>query len=169
MKYNEKGNNNNSRRSVVLAWVFVIAWMTIIFLFSADDGDISSYKTNQLLLILLDRFRFIFSEALLENTLLIRKLAHFFEFFVLGLLAANAFLVTLGPGKLRIASYSFTLCTVYAVTDELHQIFVPGRVASVWDVLIDAGGATLGILLFIAVLWLVNLIRERRKEKTVVG
>jgi VanZ family protein len=40
------------------------------------------------------------------------------------------------------------LCTLYGVSDEVHQAFVPGRDSSAWDVAKDLGGATLGALLW---------------------
>ncbi len=38
--------------------------------------------------------------------------------------------------------------TLYGVSDELHQVFVPGRHADVMDVVADMAGSTLGALLF---------------------
>lgn len=47
----------------------------------------------------------------------------------------------------RLFSWLFAIC--YAVTDEFHQSFVPGRSASIWDVLIfDALGAAMGLWIF---------------------
>lgn len=42
------------------------------------------------------------------------------------------------PGK---TLFSTLLCAMYAVTDEIHQLYVPGRACSPWDVLIDTAGA----------------------------
>jgi VanZ like family len=69
--------------------------------------------------------------------LLLRKLAHATEYAVLGLLLVRA----LGRPLL-----SFAVGTAYAVTDEIHQAFVPGRVGSPLDVAIDAAGVAVGIL-----------------------
>jgi VanZ family protein len=56
---------------------------------------------------------------------------------------------------------SAAFCILYAVADELHQLFVPGRAASPVDVLIDTGGALLGILLFALLRF---LIRKKRSK-----
>ncbi len=40
---------------------------------------------------------------------------------------------------------------LYAISDEWHQKFVPGRSASIWDVAIDAAGVILGLALFHAI------------------
>ena len=68
--------------------------------------------------------------------LLLRKLAHAAEFAVLGALLARA------VGRPWIA---FVLGLAYAVSDELHQSFVPGRVGSPLDVALDAVGVAAGV------------------------
>ena len=71
--------------------------------------------------------------------LVLRKLAHAAEFAVLGALLLRAVAVERTALALGIA---------YAVSDELHQHFVTGRVGSVWDVLIDAVGVAVGVALW---------------------
>jgi VanZ family protein len=70
--------------------------------------------------------------------LVLRKAAHAAEFAVLGLLLARAIGRELPALLAGIA---------YAVSDEVHQAFVPGRLGSVWDVLLDSVGVALGVLL----------------------
>jgi VanZ family protein len=70
--------------------------------------------------------------------LVLRKTAHAAEFAVLGFLLARAVGHDLPALMLGIA---------YAITDEVHQAFVPGRLGSVWDVLLDSVGVALGVLL----------------------
>ncbi len=43
----------------------------------------------------------------------------------------------------------FALAVLYAVTDEWHQSFVPGRNASAWDVVIDAAGSFMGLTVWV--------------------
>ena len=71
--------------------------------------------------------------------LVLRKLAHAGEFAVLGALLLRAFAVERTALALGIA---------YAVSDELHQHFVPGRIGSSYDVLIDAVGVAIGVALW---------------------
>ena len=66
------------------------------------------------------------------------KLAHFTEYALLG------FLLGRGTGNVPLA---FALAALYGVSDEVHQAFVPGREASVFDWLADAAGALIGALL----------------------
>ena len=70
--------------------------------------------------------------------LALRKVAHAAEFAVLGFLLLRALGRELPALALGIA---------YAVSDELHQHFVPGRQGSLLDVLIDAVGVAVGVLL----------------------
>jgi VanZ family protein len=41
--------------------------------------------------------------------------------------------------------YSLLICLIYSISDEVHQIFVPGRSGEVFDVLIDTLGSFIGI------------------------
>jgi VanZ family protein len=68
--------------------------------------------------------------------LVLRKLAHAGEYAVLGALLARA------TERPRLA---FVLAVLYAVTDELHQLVVPGRHGAPFDVAIDAIGVLIGI------------------------
>ena len=69
--------------------------------------------------------------------LVLRKLAHATEYAILAMLLTRALAEV--P--------AFLLATAYAVTDELHQALVPGRMARPLDVAIDAAGALIGLLL----------------------
>ncbi|MBC7227930.1 MAG: VanZ family protein [Thermoflexales bacterium] len=52
-----------------------------------------------------------------------------------------------GPPSGRARLLAFGLAVLYAVTDEVHQSFVPGRTPSPWDVVIDGVGAALAVRL----------------------
>jgi len=67
-----------------------------------------------------------------------RKCAHMFEYFVLYLLLRHSTSLTC----IRSKSYiPFCLTVSYAMTDEFHQCFVPGRSATYKDVMVDSLGA----------------------------
>jgi VanZ family protein len=70
--------------------------------------------------------------------LALRKLAHLTEFAILGLLLARA---------LRDLP-AFAAGVAYAVTDEVHQHFVEGRLGAPVDVAIDAAGVLIGIVAY---------------------
>ena len=54
--------------------------------------------------------------------------------------------------------------TLYAVTDEMHQLLIEGRSGQWTDVLIDSAGALTGVLIIALVLWMVR--KRNRLEET---
>lgn len=80
--------------------------------------------------------------------LILRKGAHMTEYAVLFLLMNRALSGTLGRSSAAITGTALIAAVLYAVSDEYHQSFVPGRVASAVDVLIDSAGAACGLLLY---------------------
>ena len=162
MKRNLRSMKTCSKRS--LAWVPVTLWLVVIFLFSAqtgqDSGDTSAGIVRWVIGLLYSGFEEFSPEkqARIMSTfhLVIRKGAHFTEFAVLAALIANA----LRPvGKKW--CLPVILSGLYAVSDELHQAFVPGRACRLLDVGIDTAGAVCGTLLFaLGVYW----IRKRRNK-----
>jgi VanZ family protein len=76
-----------------------------------------------------------------------RKTAHVFLYMVLGALCPAALYYFGVPLKYRVI-LSVIICVAFALTDELHQLFVPGRSGQVIDIFIDSFGAVIGIILF---------------------
>jgi VanZ family protein len=103
---------------VASLWLPVLAWAAVIFAFSSIHA---------------------LSTGLGIWDTLLRKGAHVFEFAVLGALLARA------TGRFVPA---LVLGVLYAVSDEVHQHFVPGREGRALDVAIDAAGAAIGAALF---------------------
>ena len=99
-------------------WLPVVAWAALIFGLSSVPDLGTGLGTWDLVL---------------------RKLAHAGEYAVLGALLLRA---------VRSAPAALVLGVLYAVSDELHQTFVPGRRGSAVDVLIDAVGVAAGVLLW---------------------
>ena len=116
----------------VLSWVLLISWLLIIFLFSNQTGSESASVSNGVLTSDLASF-------------VIRKLAHFTEYAILGILCAN---LLKNYQKLTIKNliWIFLCCALYAASDEFHQMFVGGRAPRLLDVVIDSCGSAVGIL-----------------------
>ena len=72
---------------------------------------------------------------------IIRKNAHFFAYLILGVLVSNA----LKNNGLKGFIIALAICILYAISDEVHQLFIPGRAGQVRDVIIDSAGAVVGI------------------------
>lgn len=84
-----------------------------------------------------------------ENQLdhIVRKNAHAFMYAVLALLVSSALFASNKRGGEAIV-YIMFICLFYAVLDEFHQSFIPGRTSLVSDVLVDFGGAAIGLIVF---------------------
>jgi VanZ family protein len=111
-----------SFKQYLLRWLPVIVWMGAIFLFSHQPAD------------------HIRDFGLLN--LPIKKGAHMVGYALLALLAQRA----VGDSNGRTWLPTLLLIFLYAISDEFHQTFVPGRNGTPLDVLIDGLGGTLGLL-----------------------
>lgn len=147
-------------RSILIT--LTLAVMTVIFLLSADDADESNKKSD----FLADTFIYTFlanldlTEEQIEEILdkcvaVIRTGAHFAEYGVLGfLLSAIGVSFYIKP-KINIP-VSFATGALYAVSDEIHQYFVPGRSCQLSDIITDSAGALCGAALLVFIIWLYN-------------
>ena len=139
--------------------VAVALTAAMIFLFSAQDGPTSSKTSGWLVNRLIGWFHPEYDSLpqVGKNRLfssyqhLVRKGAHFSEFALLG-----AFLLLLLNALKRRwkAPLSWLLGTLYACTDELHQMAVSSRAAMWQDVLIDSAGVLFGVLVALLILTL---------------
>lgn len=134
--------------------LLVLAWMAIIFAFSAQDAAESS-QTSQSVSYRIAKWQDRFfhqgktEEELVQQVegmqLIIRKGAHMSEYAVLAmLLAIHLGYYPFSKKKALLLAFGITVC--YAATDEFHQVFVPGRAGRVTDVCIDSIGGLAGIL-----------------------
>lgn len=125
-----------------LSIILVIIWALIIFIMSSFNAEESANQSNFIVNIIASIFN-INNISLLS--LIIRKLAHFTEYLILGVLVINMFT----KNNVRKAYLlSILLCIIYATSDEIHQIFTPGRACQIKDILIDSIGSITGIYLF---------------------
>ena len=130
--------------------------MVVIYIFSAMEGDESSATSGVFLKALEELWEDVSKHALSEKAmsnlhLIIRKIAHFTEYGVLGIAAAYGFKDIFGVTRKCLILSVFT-SFIYAITDEIHQYFVPGRYGTITDVLIDTCGALVFTLLYILIL-----------------
>ncbi len=108
-----------------MRWVPVLAWMGVIYFWSSrpDLPHLDEYWLEMLL----------------------RKVAHAVEYMVLGVLLARA----VGASGRRSLVTAAVLGALYAVSDEWHQTFVPGRKGNLWDVMLDSVSALVGVWLYV--------------------
>lgn len=139
-------------KKTALSWAAVILWMIMIFTFSAqpakESEKISMGITGMILKFIEDLALIAGANAdlIAKTDYFVRKSAHALVFFVLAMLVANAFLKT-GVRWSRALVFAFLITIGYACTDEIHQMFVPGRACMLSDVVIDGMGAVAGLCL----------------------
>lgn len=137
--------------ATILYWILVVIWMIVIFYFSSQPGGVSDSFSKNITEVIVNFIANIINipidiaqQYLYSLNHIIRKIAHFTEYLILALLVINAFRES-GVKKFKLYLYSFLLCILYAISDEFHQLFVPGRAGQLKDVLIDSLGSICGI------------------------
>lgn len=133
--------------------------MGVIFYFSSRTAAESSQQSN----FFVELFRQLFGSNAVTD-FIVRKSAHFLEFTGLALLFALALFVQYG--KLKTPS-AVLFTSLYAVTDEIHQIFVEGRACKITDWAIDTAGAVLGAAAFLIIVKLSEKIISHKKAKQI--
>lgn len=128
-------------------WVLVVAWAGWIFV--ASTGWFSGEHTRVMVPLLAWLLPGVDHATVEAVHAFVRKLAHFGEYWVLGVLIERALRAD-RPWRPAHSAAAVLLATLYAASDELHQHFVPGRTGSGHDVLLDAAGALAGQLVRVA-------------------
>jgi VanZ family protein len=129
------------RRNVLVIWGPVLVLMVLIFLFSAQPKSAPPAYAKG---VYFSGAMPIFTAQTQET--LVKKGAHMAGYGLLGALIMRALLAQ-GLSAREAAYFAILLAVSYALTDELHQGFVPGRHATVLDVGFDYVGAASACLL----------------------
>lgn len=170
---NHRTERQDIRKWRTLAGILALFWMCVIFAFSAQEKEESSevseaisYRmvssTGLLFHLHLDEEQLREIAAAIENT--VRKAAHMTEYGILSIL----FYIWLGKWQFRVrrrALLAIAFAALYAVSDEIHQLFVPGRAGMVRDVVIDSMGSVFGIFIFLGVKKCISFLWNRRRSK----
>ena len=142
-------------KRIIINWILLILWIIIIFFMSHQPAEVSNQQSDLIIQIFnkigLDLNSYLGSLA----TFIIRKTAHFTEYFILYILANNVLRYYFSDKKKRIYILIFVL--IYAISDEVHQYFVPGRAMALRDVLIDFSGGFTACLVEIIYKYIINI------------
>lgn len=140
--------SSRQKQIAILFWVAAFLLMGAIFYMSSQNGRMSNSLSKG---IISDIKPYVNINSINEKNdfihqisfnFLLRKLTHFTEYFVLSFLLFGAlFFNKATDGKALVNT--FIICFLFAVSDEIHQIFVTGRTPRVYDIIIDSGGALL--------------------------
>lgn len=135
----------------VINWILLIMWMTVIFTMSNQPANISDSQSEGVIRILSSigiNANGIFGD--LAN-FIVRKCAHFSEYMILAILFFNVVRLYFNMKEIIISTIAFVF--IYACSDEIHQLFVPGRESAFRDVLIDTLGGTTSVLIRVLLNW----------------
>lgn len=144
---------NKRKTYIIISWLLVFACMVFIFWMSGFNATESSGMSDSIIKKILK----IFGEEF--SSFVVRKAAHIFEFFLLAATLFNA--IYSSWGKKQTPFFAFGGTVLYAVTDEIHQLFVEGRACRIFDVFVDSIGALAGVVFAIIILKIITKIKER--------
>lgn len=153
----------------IISPILLVALMVTIFTLSHQPADVSSNTSSAVIRFLAEIFIKDFEnlsnaeqlEIISSLQFIVRKGAHFSAYFVLGIFSFFTFLTYTFPKFHWRSIISLSVCFAFSVSDEIHQLFVPGRSGEIRDVLID----TCGSLLSIMILFLIFLAIEKKHNK----
>ncbi len=150
--------------------VLIVSWMGLIFSFSNDTGVVSTRKSDGIIIRVVEFFK---GEKLSPiekdkwTTYLVvpvRKGAHLGVYFILGVLIIS-FYKEFNLARYKMILLALLTAFLYACSDELHQLFIPGRSGQIKDIILDTVGASLGILFYsFIVRWFLKYEQKERSS-----
>ena len=172
---------------VILLAALVLVWMGVIFAFSSQDGAASSKTSGRVVETVITVIKPDFNTLAKSEqksfrdmvTFFVRKGAHFTEYTILGVLLF-LFYWQWRPDILlakkskrnktadlpqlrwrRVWLVAWATGTLYAASDEFHQMFTGGRSPKIGDVCIDSSGVALGgLIAFFAAVMLIRIVKR---------
>jgi VanZ family protein len=153
----------------IIGLLLIVCWMGVMFNFSSKASNVSNGTSKTLIKLAIKVYEHITNDQLNETywtdklNYPVRKLAHFTEYLILGLLLYYYFKFF----NFKYAYlYALLICIGFACTDEYHQLFVSGRTGQVKDIIIDSCGSIFG-LVFTKVMELISDIKKNKENNIV--
>ena len=145
----------------------MIIWMGVIFMMSHLDGAKSWYLTGEFLTVTKtgsldnestydEKMKSYDEDDSWNQMVFLRKLAHFTEYLVLAILLMNALLFRMSWKES--VKWTLLIGIAYAIFDEVHQLFIPGRSGNVIDMMIDSLGVVMGLF---CVVWIIKVRKAK--------
>lgn len=133
------------RYKEIISWVLVVIWMMFIYYLSSQSATISSDVSFKITDVVYQLLNHVFDNLKIETLdSFIRNLAHFTMYFILGFLLLNALQYNNLHKRYNLI-ITLLICIPYSISDEIHQIYVPGRAFQISDIVIDIVGSFTGI------------------------
>lgn len=173
------------KKKAFIYWIATLIWMFIIYLLSSQTASVS-YKFSGNIANFIMNVIYDFSDLLCIKISLpgivqtsnmtgtfydfnhfIRSLGHILIFFILGTFITNA-LIYSGVKGIKVFFMSLLFCILYAISDELHQLYVPGRSYQVSDIILDTIGAVFGVSFIMVWHTVIHMISHRLSRKNYI-
>ena len=164
-------------KKIIIKLILVILWMSVIFIFSSQNGMDSSKLSQGITYRVVELIKgkyypedknchgidedghitssydiAVMSRELLMNH---RAITNYTTIWMDSLRNGESELVSTN----KLILYTIIICMLYAITDELHQGFISGRAARVFDVFIDTCGSTLST----SIMYIGNKLKIKNK------
>ena len=161
------------KAKIIILAIIIILWMAFIFSMSAKNAtqssDISGGFTYNVLNTFFADFRGL-DKSIQDNIVeglqfVVRKGAHFSAYAVLGGLCFVECSYFKGVNFKNRFITAFLVSVLYAISDEIHQAFIPGRASSIIDVVIDTLGVICGITIIIIIISIYKAIFGKTNAK----
>lgn len=136
--------------------ILIIIWAYLVFYLSSQNGNESSSLSTKII-------EFFIKDQTLVNELvpIVRKLAHFSEYGLGGILFISLFSTYNWSDRRKIIT-SILLGVWYAITDEFHQTLIPQRHGGIEDVWIDSLGIMTGVVGMLIIIKIILIIKDKK-------
>ena len=155
------------KKKKIIFIILTILWMLTVFCFSSENSNKSSNTSGNTIKAIIRIFVQLPQEkedqVVEQLQHIVRKMAHFTLYAIGGIILIN--LVRCYTSK-KAWIHAWGTGTTYAITDEIHQYFVPGRSCELLDIFIDSAGVITGILIILGIIWLINKKYKKNVEKS---
>ena len=156
------------RRRITVFVIISVLWCGFIFFLSSENSKESSERSGRIIttvceIVVPDYENYTEAEKakiVKDMSFSVRKAAHFTAYAILGALLFQVFFFVKDK-RLR-SLFSIGGAFLYAVSDEFHQSFSPGRSCEFRDMMIDTGGATLAVLISLLIFY----IKDKKRQKS---
>lgn len=156
----------------VICWIPTILCMLLIFLFSNEPANVSNITSGGVCETILKIFYKGFDDLSLNEQynliesiqFYVRKMAHFSIYATLGVCTSIAMIFQSLKFKNKLI-ISLGMCLLYAISDEIHQLFVEGRSCQFRDVCIDFCGSIVGTIIFYGIIKFISMIKKNHSKE----
>lgn len=163
-----ENTSKNTATKIIISWILVIIWASVIFYLSSKSAPESTVQSQTIINSFAEILGTVIEDEEMMTSIdgIVRESAHGIEYFILGMLVFNALFTTLNYRKqeellltaetgiectdkfraINCMICACIVCSIYALSDEIHQIPIPGRTFELLDLAIDFTGIVLGII-----------------------